>query len=521
MAYRADAEINEKARQAVEAAMVTLAVCTYAVAFPTMYKAVGPGTGALAVLPVMLISWFWGPRVGMAASIMAGLVLNPILFLRFESGADIQTVLVHSLPYFLAVLIIAAITGRLRDLRERLIHMESDRNREQLEAEREARARVEELLKLKSAFLNNMSHELRTPLTAILGFAEILSEELGPEQRELARRIVKGGIRLQDTLNSILDLAQLEGGGIELETVRLDIAHEVRSAASAFQEHAERKGLQLEIEVPPESLEANLDRSSFHRAVRCLVDNAIKFTEKGFVRVSVRADETHIRIFVHDSGIGISDSFVPHVFAEFRQESVGHGRSYEGSGLGLAITKRLVELMGGKIDFDSSQGAGSTFTLTFPRAMSDALHIVDEDVAAAATAPPSRHRTEPGRILVLDDNVDTLALIRHQLRGRYNVETVSDVETALDRARSQTFDAFLLDINLGNGHDGIDVLHALRELDRYLNVPIVAVSAYALPGDRERFLAAGFDAYLEKPFTRAELNQTLARALEQRPVTEA
>src|SRR5690606_13715688 len=153
-------------------------------------------------------------------------------------------------------------------LRERLIHMESDRNREQLEAEREARARVEELLKLKSAFLNNMSHELRTPLTAILGFAEILSEELGPEQRELARRIVKASIRLPGTLDSRRDQAQLESGGIELETARLDSAHEVRSAASAFQEHAESKGLQLEFEVPPESHEANRDRSTFHRAVR-------------------------------------------------------------------------------------------------------------------------------------------------------------------------------------------------------------------------------------------------------------
>ncbi len=521
MAYQADAEINEKARQAVEAAIVTIAVCTYAVAFPTMYNAIGPGTGALAVLPVMLISWFWGSRVGVTSSIMAGLLLNPILFFRFESGADVPTLLLHSLPYFLAVLIIAALTGRLRDVRVRLSNMMSDHNREQLEAEREAREKVEELLKLKSAFLNNMSHELRTPLTGILGFAEILTEELGPEHRDFAHRIVTSGIRLQETLNSILDLAQLEGGSLELEAVRLDLVKETRRAAEWYIDHAEKKGLALKINTPTERIEASLDRASLQRIVKSIVDNAVKFTDEGSVTVNVTADDSRVHIAVQDTGIGISETFLPHVFSEFRQESVGHSRSYEGSGLGLAITKRLVELMGGAITLESEQGTGSTFTVSFPRTATDELHVTENGVPKRSSRARREQETVPSRVLILDDNTDTLALTRHQLRGLYDVKTVADADSALETARTSTFDALLLDINLGGGHDGIDVLHAIRELDRYKDVPIVALTAYAMPGDEDRFLAAGFDAYLSKPFTKAEITEIIAHALESSVVADA
>lgn len=517
MPYPADAEITEKARQAVEAAIVTLAVCTYAVAFPTMYRAIGPGTGALAVLPVMLISWFWGLRVGVTSSIMAGLLLNPILFSGFESGGDIPTVLLHSFPYFLAVLIISALTGRLRDVHVRLSSMMSDHNREQLEAEREAREKVEELLKLKSAFLNNMSHELRTPLTGILGFAEILSEELGPEHREFAERIVTSGMRLQETLNSILDLAQLEGGSLELDTVRLDIVKETKTSTDRYATVADKKGLTLEVNTPAERIESNLDRSSLRRIVKSLVDNAIKFTDEGGVTVDITADDSRVHIAVRDTGIGISETFLPHVFSDFRQESVGHARSYEGSGLGLAITKRLVELMGGSITLESHQGEGSIFTVSFPRVATEELHVAENGVAKHRNGRPKRE-TVPNRVLILDDNTDTLALTRHQLRGLYDVKTVADADSALETARTDNFDALLLDINLGGGHDGIDVLHAIRELDRYKEVPIVALTAYAMPGDQERFIAAGFDAYLSKPFTKQEITEIIAQALDGRPV---
>lgn len=516
MPYVTDTEINDKARQAVEAAIVTLAACTYAVAFPTMYRAIGPGTGALAVLPVILISWFWGFRVGVSASVMAGLILNPILFFRFEPGASIDTVLLHSLPYFIAVLIIAALTGRLRDVRVRLSQLVSDHNRRQLVSEREAREKVEELLKLKSAFLNNMSHELRTPLTGILGFAEILAEEVPPMYREFAERIVTSGQRLQDTLNSILDLAQLEGGSLELDPAPVDVARCVMKSAERYRKHAQKKNITFNITIPSLRLESSLDESSLDRIVKSLVDNAVKFTDEGSVSVGVTSKDGHAVIRVRDTGIGISEAFLPHMFSEFRQESVGTARSYEGNGLGLAITKRLVELMGGTIEVESTQGRGSTFTVSFPLTHQSELHAplvrdVEQTSASAAASAQSN------RVLILDDNTDTLALTRHQLRGVFDVETVADADSALQVARAGRFDALLLDINLGGGHDGVDVMHALREMEAYQQVPIVAVTAYAMPGDADRFLDAGFDGYLSKPFTKQELTETIHHALGSRP----
>lgn len=504
-----EAQIDGKTRQAVEAAIVTLAACIYAVAFPTMYRAAGPGTAALAVLPVILVSWFWGQRVGITSSLFAGMILNPILFYRFESTADLSTVLVHAFPYFLAVLIIAAVTGRLRDVHVRLTGLELEEGRRRFEAEREAREKVEELLKLKSAFLSNMSHELRTPLTAILGFAEILGEEVEAEHREFAERIVGSGMRLQETLNSILDLAQLEGGSLELEIQHLDIAREVLVVADKYENAARRKGLKFGVQVPAESVESALDSASLQRVVKSLIDNAVKFTEQGSVLVEVAAEKGHAIIRVRDTGIGISESFLSHLFSEFQQESMGHARSYEGTGLGLAITKRLVELMGGRIEVESRRGEGSTFSVAFPTSSSGSLYVEGRDLERPASA--GEHAVS--RILIVDDNTDTLALTRHQLCETYEIVTASDVESAMQSARNGQFDALLLDINLGDGHDGVDVMRALREMDSYREVPIVALTAYAMPGDRERFLDAGFDGYLSKPFTKKEITETIRGAL--------
>ena len=509
MAFIKDTETDEKTRQAVEAAIVTLAACIYAVAFPTMYRASGPGTAALAVLPVMLISWFWGQRVGVISSLFAGMVLNPILFYRFEAESDLASVLLHAFPFFLAVLTIAAITGRLRDVHVKLVGLEVEQSRRRFEAEREAREKVEELLKLKSAFLNNMSHELRTPLTAILGFAEILSEEVENEHREFAERIVSSGMRLQDTLNSILDLAQLEGGSLELDVETLEVSSQVRAVADKYAALAKRKGIKFEVFTPASTVEACLDSASLQRIVKSLVDNAVKFTEKGFVTVQVSVQHGNALIRVLDTGIGISDEFLPHMFSEFRQESMGHARTYEGSGLGLSITKRLVELMGGTIEVESRRGEGSCFTVSFPLSSQSTLHVAHSGIAPVG----KRVESAKSSILIVDDNTDTLALTRHQLRESYELVTVSDIKAALHSARSRRFDAMLLDINLGDGHDGIDVLKALREIEEYKFVPIVALTAYAMPGDRERFLQAGFDAYLSKPFTKKEITDTIQSAL--------
>ena len=231
-----------------------------------------------------------------------------------------------------------------------------------------AKEEAEELNRLKSAFLANMSHEIRTPLTSIIGFAEVLSEEAAENEREFAGLIRNSGRRLMETLNSVLDLAQLENDALKLDPIQIDVMDPIRDTLDLFRAQAEERGLYLEAEADhPGPVLARLDRVGLSRILINLVSNAIKFTHQGGVRVYVRTEESHIHISVKDTGVGISREFLPHLFDEFKQESSGLSRTYEGSGLGLTITKRLVELMDGAIDVESEKGRGTVFVVTFPR----------------------------------------------------------------------------------------------------------------------------------------------------------
>ena len=234
------------------------------------------------------------------------------------------------------------------------------------EAEREARERTEEMLRLKGAFLDNMSHELRTPLTGILGYAEVLADEVSGDHREMAGAIVRGAHRLQDTLNSVLDLAQLEGGALVLDAAPLDLRDEAEAVAEALAAAAERGGVALDVVGRPTT--ALADRAALHRVLTNLVGNALKFTAEGGVVVETGADAAGPWVRVTDSGIGIDPAFVPHLFDEFAQASTGYARTHEGNGLGLTITHRLVGLMGGAVEVESEPGVGSAFTVRLPAA---------------------------------------------------------------------------------------------------------------------------------------------------------
>ena len=246
------------------------------------------------------------------------------------------------------------------------------------EAEREARERTEEALRLKSAFLDNMSHELRTPLTGILGFAEVLADEVGEGQREPVEVIVRSANRLLDTLNSVLDLAQLESGSFTLGARSLDVRDEAEEVAQMLAPLAARRGVALDVVGRPTP--ALADRAALHRVLTNLVGNAVKFTDEGGVVVETGADAAGPWVRVTDSGIGIDPAFVPRLFDEFAQASEGYARTHEGNGLGLAITHRLVGLMGGTVEVESEPGVGSAFTVRLPAA---------EGAAPPEAAPPA------------------------------------------------------------------------------------------------------------------------------------
>ena len=225
-----------------------------------------------------------------------------------------------------------------------------------------AKQEAEQVAKLKSSLLNNMSHELRTPITSIIGYAELIMEE-PPEVHDLfARRIRQSGRRLSDTLRSVLDMAQIEAGTMDLHVADVDTGRLASEVIAAHEPMAQEKGVALYLDADDAPVLAT-DRILCYRILTNLVHNALKFTDEGHVRVTVTESEPGVLFSVQDTGIGIEESFLPHLFEPFKQESNGRTRTHDGTGLGLAITKRMVDLLSGHISVTSTKKEGTTVTV--------------------------------------------------------------------------------------------------------------------------------------------------------------
>ena len=563
-------------------------------------------------------------------------------------------------------------------------------------------------------------------MTGILGFADLLAAEVGEDQRPFVDFIERNGLRLLDTLNAVLDLSQLEAGEYRASVAPTRLERAVREAAARFEGPADDRGLRFDVEIDPDAAAA-VDPTALSQIAGYLISNAVKFTDAGGVLVSVEATPDRAVLRVSDTGLGISDAFLPFAFDAFRQEETGHDRSHEGSGLGLTVVQRLVGLLGGHVEIESEQPGGTAVTVSFPRvpapassrpprtapprwagvlaratpgdapsddgpgegpspdpppdarpaaapapatappaalategsradllgtpfdftfltapaaavppppAPPDSPAMFDfrfgrsaapgspppdpapskatqdeaepsgsaptggaaapesrpapppfaprpsaPTSAPAATAPPAFQtvppafqtapppaadpqpvappaasfaapadadpvmivRAQPGAaappapgatpalpaqpaaadagddrppVLVVEDNDDTRMLLDRILRSVYNVTAVGDARSALLAMNERRFAGLVLDINLGGKETGADVLRIARSLPTYGGVFAIALTAYALPGDRERLLESGFDEYISKPFTRQSLMDALAAGVQ-------
>jgi CheY-like chemotaxis protein len=315
------------------------------------------------------------------------------------------------------------------------------------------------------------------------------------------------GSDFQNVIDSFPDLVQAEAEQKEqaLPLEPTPVAEEVRTAVAAYRPVLEKKGLFLNIEMPGATcVRAPLNAEAFQRILVNLLDNAVKFTEEGGIGIKVKEEAHAVSIAVADTGSGIGDAFREQLFEDFTQEAP----DTEGSGLGLAIAKRLTQQMDGTIEVTSIESQGTVFTVSFPRVAPPEPQ--PKTNGHAARADGAKEASQP-RLLLVEDNRNTRALARHVLRSDYDVTCVASAEDALaeaqDAAAAETpaFEVFLLDINLGEGEDGVDLLQRLRERPAYDDVPAIAFTAYAMEGDEERLRAAGFDGYLPKPFSKEEL----------------
>lgn len=233
----------------------------------------------------------------------------------------------------------------------------------------EAKEYAEETAKLKSTFLTNMTHEIRTPLTVILGFTSILRQGVRVEYQRFVNLIERSGRRLLLMLDSMLDLAQLEAGSLEIDQQKYNVGEIVEGVVAMLAPLIEEKGLTMNLSLPAERCYARVDHAVLTRVLNNMLDNAVKFTDEGEINIALKKMGPDIQITLQDTGIGIDQRFLAHVFDPFVQESSGLDRTHQGSGLGLAVSKRLLELMGGTVTVDSSKGEGSVFTIILPAAL--------------------------------------------------------------------------------------------------------------------------------------------------------
>jgi PAS domain S-box-containing protein len=421
------------------------------------------------------------------------------------------------------------------------------------EAERERAEALAQIDRAKTAFFSNVSHEFRTPLTLMLGPTENLLRgdggPLTPEQHEQLEILHRNGGRLLKLVNALLDFSRIEAGRMRASYRLTDMAALTRELASAFRSVIEDAGLRFDVRCDPIADPVYVDRDMWEKIVLNLLSNAFKFTLKGQISIDLRPEDDAVALAVRDTGTGIPDAELAHIFERFHRIEGAQARTHEGSGIGLALTHELVRLHGGTISVESRFGEGSAFTVRLPTGSAhlppdriDAAPtpastavgsrpFVDEaerwtsspssssddvgpaDAAPAYAAAPSEGG-EAERILVADDNADMREYLAHLLRP-WKVDTASDGAAALALACATVPDLIVTDVMMPR-LDGFELLHALRADDRTRAIPVLMLSARAGEDARVSGLAAGADDYVVKPFSARELTarvrSLLARA---------
>jgi signal transduction histidine kinase/AmiR/NasT family two-component response regulator len=376
---------------------------------------------------------------------------------------------------------------------------------------KKARQVAEKANRAKSEFLSSMSHELRTPLNAVLGFAQLMASDLPPPtvpQQRSIEQILKGGWYLLRLINEILDLAMIESGKVTLSQEAMSLLDVLQDCQAMIAPQAEKRGIGMHFPRCGQAFYVHADRTRVKQVMVNLLSNAIKYNQGGgSVRVECLRQGERVRVSVRDSGAGLDAVQVAQLFQPFNR--LGQENSTEeGTGIGLVVTKQLVELMGGTIGVDSTVGVGTTFWFELASSSAPALVLGDGD------ALPQVQQESQRTLLYVEDNPANLALVEQLIARRSDLKllTAIDAHLGIDLARTYQPDVILMDINLP-GISGFGALHILHDDPLTKHIPVMALSANAVPRDIEKGLEAGFFRYLTKPIKVLEFMDALDVAL--------
>lgn len=381
----------------------------------------------------------------------------------------------------------------------------------------EAKNKAEEANRLKSNILSNMSHELRAPIHGIMGLSEIIFDESDePFIRETARKLIVAGSRLMNTFNLILDVSIQDTKEITECYGEFDLVNLVRNTGEEYRGLAREKGIAYNIKLPDGSMQSTLPSGSVETALKCLLDNAIKYTFAGSVELKLlppAGENENVRIEVEDTGIGVSDEHHEIIFEDFRQVSEGLGRSFEGTGLGLTLARKIVRNLGGDIKIESTEGSGSLFIIELPGSILEPerrqnysrLKPDFDDEPAVTNGHPN--------VLVLEKDRMSGSILKVSIRDDYNVKLADDEEHVIKLLKSEKFDVVLLSVLREEIQQSMELVAGIKRQPGYEGVPVLGMF---VPTPGEPGINPGdqlFDSVLHKPFFKKDLLEALAGVL--------
>lgn len=367
---------------------------------------------------------------------------------------------------------------------------------------------TKELERLKDTFLSVLSHELRTPLNVILGYASLIKESLqdkiDPDDKIYLDNLLSGSERLFKSLSQMLDFAQLESGSYKINIDVIDLISTLKDSINTITEYAKEKNLDIKTNLSKSPIYVEVDIQCLQNVMQNLLENAVKFTKKGFIEIETitLAEKDLVLVKVKDSGIGISTEYMEHLFRPFSQEDLEIGRTYEGNGLGLALTKRYVEKMGGSLLVDSIKGVGSTFTFTVSLSKR-AIKVKKEKEKKEVV-----NETKP-KIFMVDDSGDSPELLNAFLKNSYSIDSYTFREFNLDDLKNDDYKIIIFDVNPHRWEQGLLICKDIKKNDPFKR-PIVVLSSEFVETKYQRFLEAGADKFLIKPFTKEKFLESLS-----------